>query len=54
MLDYLGEKEKSEAIFRATERVISEGRYVTYDLGGSAKLSQMADEIARHTEKILK
>jgi len=54
MLDYLGEKEKSEAIFRATERVISEGRYVTYDLGGSAKLSQMTDEIARHTEKILK
>ncbi len=51
MLDYLGEKEKSEAIFRAAEHVISEGRYVTYDLGGSAKLSQMADEIARQTEK---
>ncbi|MDQ1274443.1 MAG: isocitrate dehydrogenase [Euryarchaeota archaeon] len=54
MLDYLGEKEKSEAIFRATEHVISEGRYVTYDLGGNAKLSQMANEIARQTEKILK
>lgn len=54
MLDYLGEKDKSDAIFKATERVISEGKYVTYDLGGSAKLSQMADEIAKYTEEILK
>jgi isocitrate dehydrogenase len=54
MLDYLGEKEKSEAIFNATERVISEGKYVTYDLGGNAKLSQMTDEIAKYTAEILK
>ncbi|MDD3042811.1 MAG: isocitrate/isopropylmalate dehydrogenase family protein [Methanosarcinaceae archaeon] len=54
MLDYLGEKENSEAIFKATERVISEGRYVTYDLGGSAKLSEMAGEIAKYTAEILK
>lgn len=54
MLDYLGEKEKSEAIFKATERVISEGKYVTYDVGGNAKLSQMADEIAKYTAEILK
>ena len=54
MLDYLGEKEKSEAIFKATERVISEGKYVTYDLGGNAKLSQMAGEIAKYTAEILK
>lgn len=54
MLDYLGEKEKSEAIFKATERVISEGKYVTYDLGGSAKLSEMAGELAKYTAEILK
>lgn len=54
MLDYLGEKEKSEAIFKATNRVISEGKYVTYDLGGNAKLSQMAGEIAKYTAEILK
>ena len=54
MLDYLGEKEKSEAIFKATKQVISEGKYVTYDLGGNAKLSQMAGEIAKYTADILK
>lgn len=45
MLDYLGEKEQSEAIFRAVEQVISEGRHLTYDMGGSARLSQMRDAI---------
>ncbi len=54
MLDYLGEKDKSEAIFKATERVVSEGKYVTYDLGGNAKLSEMAGEIAKYTAEILK
>lgn len=54
MLDYLGEKENSEAIFKATEHIISEGKYITYDLGGSSKLSKMADEIAKYTAKILK
>ena len=54
MLDYLGEKEKSDAIFKATERVIAEGKYVTYDLGGDAKLSQMTDETAKYTELELK
>ena len=46
MLDYLGEKKKSEAIFKATREVIAEGKEVTYDLGGSAGLSEMADAIA--------
>ncbi len=47
MLDYLGEKEKSQAIFRATEAVIAEGKHITYDLGGSAKSSEMADAIVK-------
>ncbi len=47
LLDYLGEKENSKAIFEAAEKVISEGKYLTYDLGGSAKSSEMVDEIIR-------
>ncbi|MCD4843815.1 MAG: isocitrate/isopropylmalate dehydrogenase family protein [Methanosarcinales archaeon] len=45
MLDYLGEKEPSKAIFDATRQVISKGEYTTYDMGGNAKLSQMTDAI---------
>lgn len=47
MLEYLGEHAISEAVFRAVEGVISEGKYVTYDLGGSAKSSEMVDAIIR-------
>ncbi|MCZ7396420.1 MAG: isocitrate/isopropylmalate dehydrogenase family protein [Candidatus Methanoperedens sp.] len=45
LLDYLGEHENSKAIFEATEKVISEGKYVTYDLGGSAGSSEMVNAI---------
>ncbi|AGB50112.1 isocitrate/isopropylmalate dehydrogenase [Methanomethylovorans hollandica DSM 15978] len=54
MLGYLGESAQSDAIFRATERVISEGKYVTYDLGGNAKLSEMTNTIAKYTAEELK
>lgn len=54
MLDYLGEKEQSKAIFAATEKVITEGKYLTYDLGGSAKMSQMTDAIAKYVEAQMK
>jgi len=47
MLDHLGEKGASKAIFRATSRVIAEGKHVTYDLGGRAGTRQMAEAIAR-------
>jgi isocitrate dehydrogenase len=47
LLDYLGEKKNSKAIFDAAEKVISEGKHLTYDLGGSAKSSEMVDEIIR-------
>jgi isocitrate dehydrogenase len=46
VLDYLGEKKKSDAIFKATWDVIAEGKKVTYDLGGTASLSEMAGAIA--------
>lgn len=47
MLDYLGEKSSSHAIFRATTKVIAEGKHVTYDLGGRAGTRQMAEAISR-------
>ncbi|MCP8304951.1 MAG: isocitrate/isopropylmalate dehydrogenase family protein [archaeon] len=53
MLDYVGEKRASKAIFEATNDVIAEGKVVTYDLGGKAKLSEMAEAIAQKTEEIL-
>ena len=53
MLDYLGEKDRAKAVFKATEEVIAEGKRVTYDLGGSARLSEMAGEIAKRARKLL-
>ncbi len=46
MAKYLGENDTCNAIFAATEGTINEGKYLTYDLGGSASLSRMANEIA--------
>ena len=54
MVDYLGEKHISKAIFKATEDVINENKYVTYDLGGKATLSEMTDQIATNAAKILR
>jgi len=53
MLDYLGEKKKSDAIFKATRKVIEEGKKVTYDLGGTARLSEMAETIAQVAKRNL-
>jgi len=54
MAEYLEEKPISDAIFKATEDVINENKLVTYDLGGSASLSQMSDEIASKAAKLLR
>jgi isocitrate dehydrogenase (NAD+) len=54
MAEYLGEKHISKAIFKATEDVINENKYVTYDLGGRATLSQMSDQIATRAANLLK
>ena len=47
MVEYLGEPHIKDAIFSATEQVINEGKYVTFDIGGSATTTQMTDEICR-------
>jgi isocitrate dehydrogenase (NAD+) len=54
MIKYLGEIDISKAIFVATEHVINEGKFVTYDLGGTASLSKTASEIANNAKKLLK
>ncbi len=45
MLRYIGEKEAADKIFKATAEVIEEGKIVTYDLGGTASTSEMANAI---------
>jgi isocitrate dehydrogenase (NAD+) len=53
MAKYLGETDICNAIFTATEEIINEGKCLTYDLGGSAPLSKMANEIARRSKEHL-
>jgi len=53
MTKYLGENDICNAIFAATEEIINEGKYLTYDLGGSASLSKMAKEIAGRSRNYL-
>ena len=48
MLQYLGDTKSRNMIFEATERVISEGKSVTYDLGGNSKTSEMTSEIINY------
>jgi isocitrate dehydrogenase len=50
MAKYLGENDVCNAIFAATEETINEGKCLTYDLGGSASLSEMAGEIAKKSK----
>ena len=38
----------------ATEDVINEGKYVTYDLGGKSTLTKTASEIALRAKRMLK
>lgn len=54
MLEYLGDLRRSRAIFEATEEVIAEKKVVTYDLGGDARSSEMAEEIAKLAAKKLR
>ena len=54
MAEYLGEKHISDAIFKGTEQVINENKFVTYDLGGTASLSGMTKAIAERSASFLK
>jgi len=48
MLKHLGEIEAGEKVESAVHKIISEGKTVTYDLGGSATTQEMAEAIASH------
>jgi isocitrate dehydrogenase len=54
MVKYLGEVDISNALFSATEHVINQGKFVTYDLGGTATLSKTATEIAKNAKALLR
>ncbi|MHB1464284.1 MAG: isocitrate/isopropylmalate dehydrogenase family protein [Thermoleophilia bacterium] len=45
MLRHLGEGEAADRVMAAVRQVIGKGKHVTYDLGGSAGTSEMADAI---------
>jgi isocitrate dehydrogenase len=53
MLEYIGEKNLADAIFKATNEVIEEGVHVTYDLKGNESTSGMAKAIADKATHIL-
>ena len=53
MVEYLGEPQIRNAIFSATEQVINEGKYVTYDIGGNTGTKEMAEAIAQIAKKKL-
>jgi isocitrate dehydrogenase len=54
MVEYLGEPEIRDVIFKATDEVINEGKFVTYDIGGNAKTSEMSNAIAKRSAELLK
>jgi len=54
MADYMGEREVRDAIFNATEKVINEGKTVTWDIGGNATTTQMTDAIITYAKENLR
>lgn len=48
MLEYMGETEAADRVTNGVESVLKEGISVTYDLGGSASTSEMAEAIVKH------
>ena len=54
MADYMDEREVRDAIFDATEKVINEGKAVTWDIGGDATTTQMTDAIITYAKENLR
>ncbi len=52
LLEHIGEKEASDAVVRAIESNIVNGRVRTYDMGGSNTTSEVGDDIARLIKEI--
>ena len=47
MLDYLGEKEAADLLFRAVKQNLSEKKVRTVDLGGRSKTNEVGEDIVR-------
>jgi isocitrate dehydrogenase (NAD+) len=45
MLEYIGEKDKAEQLENAVKSVLLEGKYLSYDLGGTSSTTEVADAI---------
>ena len=54
MAEYLGESHITDAVFAATEHVINEGKDVTFDIGGNATTTEMAEAIAEIAKQNLR
>ena len=52
MLEHLGEKDHALKIKRGVSEVLREGKYTTYDLGGTAGTTQMTGEIIDKTKTV--
>jgi isocitrate dehydrogenase (NAD+) len=52
MLRHIGERKAAELVTAAVQRVLAEGKTVTYDLGGKASTSEMADAIISKMDEI--
>jgi isocitrate/isopropylmalate dehydrogenase len=46
MMDWMGYDDAAKAIEGAVHKVLEEGKVLTYDLGGTAKCSEVGREIA--------
>ncbi len=59
MLQWLGDKKKDNMLVKASGdlenaviKVLEDGKVLTYDLGGSAKCSEVGDEIGRKLKEL--
>jgi|TARA_B100001971_G_C18243870_1_gene572799 isocitrate dehydrogenase (NAD+) len=51
MLKHIGETKTADRIEMSLKKVVSQGKRVTYDLGGNASTGEMAEEIVRILDK---
>jgi len=54
MLDHLGEVKAAQAIEDAVEKVLSEGKVRSHDLGGNSSTTDVGDEVVKKVKKLVK